>query len=54
MRIIFRIEEIVQNSLKNQPVKTGTDVSYVVDNYVVRIIHVETFILPNISLSLYK
>ena len=43
--IIFCVEEIVGNSLENQLVKTGyIGVSYTVDNYVVRVIHIETFI----------
>ena len=45
VHIVFRVEGIVGNSLENQLVKTRcTGVSYAVDNYVVRVIHVETFI----------
>ena len=45
VHIVFRVEEIIRNSFENQLVKTTcTSVSYTIDNYVVRVIHVETFI----------
>ena len=40
VHIIFCLKKIVGNSLENQLIKTRcTDVSYTIDNYVVRIIH---------------
>ena len=45
VHIVFHIEEIVRNSLVNQLIKTECiGVLYVVDNYVVRVIHVKMFI----------
>ena len=44
VHIVFRVEEI-GNSLENYLLKTMyICVSYAVDNYVVRVIHIKTFI----------
>jgi len=45
VHIVFCVEKIVGSSFENQLVKTGcTYVSYAVNNYIVRVIHIETFI----------
>ena len=45
IHIVFRIKDIVGNSLENQLVKTWcVGVSYAIDNYVVGVIHIKTFI----------
>jgi len=50
VHIVFHIEEIVRNSLVNQLIKTECiGVLYVVDNYVVRVIHVKMFITKHES-----
>jgi len=44
VHIVFCVKEIMGNSLENQLVKTGCiGVAYAVDNYIIRVIHVETF-----------